>query len=158
MEYMSKKKKISFYSFTSCEGCMMNVLLWLYKNYDFFIDNFEINNMRILTPMTSKDNDDIAVIEGAISSRDQVKKVNEIRRRAKIVIVIGSCALIGAPSNNRNFLPRDKKMEEYIKKFNQLDKVIAVKDIIKVDYEVPGCPMLLEQFDKIIKEVVSRDA
>ncbi len=155
---MNKKLKISFYSFTSCEGCMMNILIWLYKNFDFFKDNFEINNMKLLTPKTSNTKEDIAIIEGAISSREQQRKVKEIRKKAKIVIAIGTCAITGAPSNNRNFLKKDEEIKKYIKKFNQLEKVKSIKEAIKVDYEVTGCPVIIEEFEKIMHNLVSKHA
>ncbi len=155
---VKKKLKISFYSFTSCEGCMMNILIWLYKNFDFFKDNFEINKMKLLTPKTSKKKDDIAIIEGAISSQEQERKVKEIREKTKIVVAIGTCAITGAPSNNRNFLKKDEEIVKYIKKYNQLEKVKSVKEVIKVDYEVTGCPVITEEFNNIINNLVTHYA
>ena len=62
------------------------------------------------------------------------------------------------PSAQRNFF--DKKTKDEIsfilQRFKHTDKVYALKDIVKVDYEVPGCPMeedkFLEVLNKCLKE------
>ena len=132
----------------------MNVLFWISQNLYFFTSHYKINNMRLLKKKENDSiKDDIVIVEGAISSYEQKKKIEEIRKRAKMVVAIGSCAITGFPSNNRNFL-RDAEVKEYISKFNQLDRVYSVKEIIKVDREIPGCPVLLGNLEKFFKDEV----
>jgi len=136
----------------------MNVLIWMYKNFDFFTSNYNINNMRILKKYKeNEDQEDIAVIEGAISSHKQKETLEKIRKNAKKIVVIGSCAINGSPSNNRNFLKYDDEIKKYIEKFDQLEKVYAVKDIIKVDAEVPGCPILIQKFDELMRTLTEEN-
>ena len=101
---------------------------------------------------------DIALVEGAITTTEEEEKVKEVRKRSKVVVAIGNCSSIGAPSNMRNFF--DEKQKEEIKKvienFEYLEKVKSIKEVIKVDYEVYGCPMdekkFLEVFEKLVKQ------
>lgn len=51
---------------------------------------------------------DIAFVEEAISSALQEEKLKKIRRQAKILMTVGSCAVLGLPANQRNFLTKDK--------------------------------------------------
>lgn len=130
----------------------MSILFWISQNLEVFISNYKINNTRLLKKReNNRIKDDIAIVEGAISSYEQKKKIEELRKRAKKIIAVGSCAITGFPSNNRNFL-RDKEIEEYVSRFDQLDKVYSVKEIIKVDKEIPGCPASLENLESFFKE------
>ncbi len=54
---------------------------------------------------------DIAFVEGAISSASQEEKLNKIRQMAKILVAVGSCAVLGSPANQRNFF-NQRQMEE----------------------------------------------
>ena len=101
---------------------------------------------------------DVAFVEGAITSKEKIKEIKEIRKNCRVLVAIGSCAVQGMPSAQRNFF--DKKTKDEIsfilQRFKHTDKVYALKDIVKVDYEVPGCPMeedkFLEVLNKCLKE------
>ena len=73
-------------------------------------------------------------------------------------MAIGSCAVDGSPSNQRNFFSEDTKREIKMKldDFGHRDKVSALNEIVKVDDDVPGCPMdenkFLEILNKYLKE------
>ncbi|NPA38234.1 MAG: hypothetical protein GXN99_00365 [Candidatus Nanohaloarchaeota archaeon] len=135
---------------------MMNVLLWLAQNYKFFRENFVINHMKLLmADSPTKYGEDIAVVEGAVSSKKQLSEIKEIRKNAKILVAIGSCAITGAPSNNRNFLD-DEEIRYYVKKFKQLEKVVSIKEVVNVDYELMGCPISVESFNTLIKQIIEK--
>ncbi|MEM3606999.1 MAG: hypothetical protein QXE30_05085, partial [Candidatus Bathyarchaeia archaeon] len=101
---------------------------------------------------------DVAFVEGAISTFKEEKKLREIRKNSKILVAIGSCAVNGSPSNQRNFFSQDTKNEikMILDNFGHKDKVSALNEIIKVDFSVPGCPMdenvFLDVLNKCLKE------
>ena len=73
-------------------------------------------------------------------------------------MAIGNCAIDGSPSNLRNFFSEDTKKEIKIilDRFGHRDKVSALNEIVKVDDNVPGCPMeenkFLEVLNKYLKD------
>ena len=101
---------------------------------------------------------DVAFVEGAISTFKEEKKLEEIRKNSKRLVAIGSCAVDGSPSNQRNFFSDDTKKEikMVLDNFGHRDKVSALNEIVTVDENVPGCPMeedrFLEVLNKYLKE------
>lgn len=100
---------------------------------------------------------DVAFIEGAISSEGQAEKLTQIRSLAKTLVAIGSCAVIGHPSNQRNqFNPEQKEAIKHIlEKFSYNAQVQKISDVVKVDYSVPGCPMDETKFIALINQLIA---
>ena len=73
-------------------------------------------------------------------------------------MAIGSCAVNGSPSNQRNFFSEDTKREIKLTldQFGHREKVSPLNEIVNVDDNVPGCPMdeakFLEVLNKYLKE------
>jgi len=153
-----KKLKVGLFSFTSDEGCSM-ILLELMNNYFFEWKKFiEFKCFKLLKSKSELKDLDVAFVEGAISTFKEEKKLKEIREKSKKLVAIGSCAVIGSPSNQRNFFSEDTKKEIklVLDKFGHRDKVSALNEIVKVDDNVQGCPMdenkFLETLNKYLRE------
>jgi len=101
---------------------------------------------------------DVAFVEGAITSKKQEEKLLEIRRESKKLIAIGACACVGMPSAQRNMFDEatNKEIENLLIRFHFADKVKKLSDVVKVDDQVPGCPMdetvFLQVINKYLKE------
>jgi len=153
---MAKRLKVGFFSFTGDEGCMITILELISDRFDDFASKFEIAYWHVLSSKKWRDvpEYDIAVIEGAVSNDHEVKKLADIRERSKRVVAVGSCATTGAPSNHRNFFDERRlgEIEPLLRKFKYREKVQPVKDFIKVDDEVPGCPVMEEPFLKVMEK------
>ena len=154
---MAKKVRIGWFSFSCCED--NTVLFAEILNDHFFMihEKCEIVHAQVLQAKNRWDQMDIAFVEGAIANKEQEETLKKIRSLSKTVVAIGSCACIGMPSASRNAFD-EKTIHEirFIKdKFNMLDKVHPLKDLVKVDFEVPGCPMdeakFLETFTTAMK-------
>jgi len=96
---------------------------------------------------------DVTFIEGAVSTDEDVEKVQEIRQSSKILVSLGDCAVTGNVAAMRNTIPVRKLLQSVyvensdrdgaIPKDNlpQLDPLCRpVQDFVKVDISVPGCP------------------
>jgi coenzyme F420-reducing hydrogenase gamma subunit len=155
---MKKKLKIGWFSFTCCEDSTMVWIEMMNDNYFKWKDLLDIRHARVLRRVNKLENIDVAFVEGAITTETDAKKLREIRQNSKKLVVIGSCAVNGMPSAQRNMFDDAMKKEIafLIKRFNQTEKVRIPKDIVVVDDEVPGCPMeedvFLKVLDKYLKE------
>lgn len=150
-----QKKKAGIFSFTCCEGCTV-VFMELMNNHFFDYKNkFDFVSFRQLKTSDKIQKMDFAVIEGAISTASEKRKLLEIRKNAKKIIAIGSCAVTGMPSSQRNsFSPEMKKnIESQIKKLHQLKTIEPLKKYIKVDLELNGCPVNAAQLEKAMEEL-----
>jgi NAD-reducing hydrogenase small subunit len=96
---------------------------------------------------------DVAVIEGAISSQDDLKLARTARARSKVVVALGDCAVTGNVPSMRNGIPTRKLLERiYIEGATEqpgvpmdgvpalLKQAIPLHEAIVVDVHVPGCP------------------
>jgi len=111
-------------------------------------EKIEFVNFRALKRVRKIGNMDIAFVEGAVSTEDEIIKLQEIRANANVLIALGSGAINGWPSNLRNEFrgEKRKKVLELVKRLDQIDNVIPVKKVVKVDDEIAGCPISEEDF------------
>src|ERR1035438_4973241 len=54
---------------------------------------------------------DVTVVEGAVSSQDDLEKIRTIRQRSKLVVALGDCAVTGNVPAMRNNIPVKKLLE-----------------------------------------------
>ena len=142
-----EKPKVAFFEFTCCEGCQLTVLSLGDKLLDLF-KSVEVVNFREASSYKGQDYD-IAFIEGSISSPQDIERVKEIRRRAKICIALGACAHIAGVNAIRNFHNQQEvRRRIYGDKAWLFDSILAqpVDAVIKVDYVIPECPIDKREF------------
>jgi coenzyme F420-reducing hydrogenase alpha subunit len=144
------KTKVAIFDLTGCEGCQFHLFSLDELLFDFFQD-FEITNWRLLSEKERADFD-VAIIEGAATTKDDINLLKKIRETSKIVVAIGACAITG---NIFAQLPKERRKKIAEKIYDKNYKLKAeflepVENFIKVDAKVPGCPPDLEIFKKIL--------
>jgi NAD-reducing hydrogenase small subunit len=96
---------------------------------------------------------DVTLVEGAVSSQDDLNKIQKIRQRTSVLISMGDCAVTGNVPGMRNSIPVQKLLQRvYIdgadeKKLVPSDRVPPLlkqarplREFVKVDLCLPGCP------------------
>ncbi len=151
---MNKKLKIGWFSFTCCEDSSIVFTEMLNDYFGEWIKVIDFQFVRILKSKNKLEGLDVAFVEGAISSAKDAKKLKKIRENCKKLVAIGSCAVSGMPSAQRNlFDPKRKQEIEFIvQRFHMSEKVCKLTDLVKVDDQVPGCPMTEEGFLKVLNK------
>jgi len=137
------KKRVGFFSFTCCEGCIIALIETFNQRFEEYMKKMKIVNMRQLKPVKKINKMDLAFVEGAVSTESEIKKLKEIRKKAKKLIALGSGAVNGYPSNQRNKFSAEKKkeIEHLIKKMHQIKTIEPLKKFVKVDDNINGCPV-----------------
>jgi sulfhydrogenase subunit delta len=139
-----QRARVGIFDFACCEGCQIeltnvgaDVMLGL-------LDHIEIVEMREVTTDKTDQPLDIALIEGSFTRESDRSRIEEVRKRAKIVIAYGACATIGGINALKNHR-EDYKKYVYGKdaELPHLDsqKTQPISSVIKVDYFVNGCPI-----------------
>lgn len=145
MNTMTNKIRIGWFTFTCCEDSTIMFTELLNTHYKEWLPKLEFVHARIFRKDDAKEINqmDIAFVEGAISSDTQENKLKQIREKATKLVAIGSCAVTGAPSNQRNLFnaEQNEEIKAILAKFKYKDKVMKLADIVIVDESVPGCPM-----------------
>jgi NAD-reducing hydrogenase small subunit len=98
-------------------------------------------------------NVDATLVEGAVSSEEDLHKARQIRERSRMVIALGDCAVTGNVPAMRNGLPVSALLERaYLENVSVepgiptevipplLKKARPLHEVIHVDLHIPGCP------------------
>jgi len=156
---MNSKLRIGWFSFTCCEDSTIVFTELLNKHYKDWLKKLDFVHARFLRRDSSAEikDMDIAFIEGAISSDTQAAKLKKIREKAKTLVAVGSCAVTGGPSNQRNFFNQEnyQEIKPILERFKYKEKVLKVADVVKVDASVPGCPMNEQLFLNLISKFLN---
>ena len=153
-EPSQKKLQVGWFTFTCCEDSTIVFTEVLNEHWQEWRKRIDFVHARILQTKNTEGLLDVAFVEGAISSAEQKSRVEKIRKQSTWLVAVGSCAVVGMPSAQRNTF--DEKTKEEIgfilERFHHLDKVLAVKEVVKVDVELPGCPMDPKQFVEVVNK------
>lgn len=150
--------KVGIFSFAGDEGCVIEFVELLNDHYEEWKGKVEFKYARILKKEKDMKDLDVAFVEGAIASEGDVQKIKEIRENCKKLVCIGSCAILAQPAGQRNMFDEKTRQEVQflVERFHQLPKVLKVSEVVKTDYDVPGCPMMkgkfVETMNTLLKE------
>ena len=110
---------------------------------------------------------DVTVIEGAVSSQEDLEKVRTIRQRSKLVVSLGDCAVTGNVPAMRNQTAVRKLLDHIYVEGAQanrglpsdgvptlLRQAVPVHEVVKVDLCVPGCPPPAKSIAFVLTELI----
>jgi coenzyme F420-reducing hydrogenase gamma subunit len=148
------RPKLAVFDFTCCEGCELQLTNKEETLVDF-LSLVEVVNFREASSDKS-DEYDIAMIEGAISRKDEIPRLKEIRKNAKVLVAFGTCACYGGVNQIKNKFPLKEVVNEvYDKHYVETSRVRKISEVVKVDLEIPGCPVSKKEVEKIVVDVVT---
>lgn len=155
MEEQGKKLRIGWFTFTCCEDSTI-MMIELLNDYFFEWKRLlDIRYAKVLKTKNVLDELDVAFVEGAISSEGQAEKLKKIRAVSKKLVAIGSCAVTGFPSAQRNLFDEKTRTEiqPILERFKYTDKVMKLDELVTVDAAVPGCPMETDKFLELMNQL-----
>lgn len=113
-------------------------------------------------------NVDVTLVEGAVSSEEDMHKILLIRERSKMVISLGDCAVTSNVPSMRNPFGVNAVMHRaYIENADLqpqipnkvvprlLDRARPVHECVKVDLFVPGCPPSADAIYFVLSELLA---
>jgi NAD-reducing hydrogenase small subunit len=114
------------------------------------------------------DNVDVVLVEGAVSTEDDLERIRKVRRRSKVLVSLGDCAVTAnVPSMRNRFTVAAVEHRAYIEnaQLNQqvprevipqlLPKSRPVQEFVTVDVFVPGCPPSAETIYFVLTELLA---
>lgn len=149
------KPKVASDWLAGCAGCHMSLL----DIDERIVQLAELVDIRA-TPVTDlKEPDengcDVGILEGAINNTANEEVAKRMRERCKILVALGDCAVFGGVVAMRNFGKLEDSLRRAYVETESTDsegkiptdpelgvptRVRAVKEVVKVDVSVPGCP------------------
>jgi len=156
MKLMEKKPVIAILSLTCCEGCQV-AIFDLGERFLEFLTKVDIGDFRMIEGLPDVDKYDIAIIEGTAITKEQVKRLKTVRKKSKILIAIGACACLGGVQEIKDYRGDKKQLIKSIyPNVRGIDNpdIKSIKEMVRVDLEIPGCPINKEEFFKLINKVL----
>lgn len=115
---------------------------------------------------------DVGIITGGIRNEEHKHVAEEMGKRCKTIVALGSCATHGGIPAQANMFQKQEILEEIYGKSKTtnpadipsqnvppwLDRVYAVDEVIKVDILVPGCPPHPDCIQDVIKDLLEGKA
>jgi len=156
MKYLGiepKVLRIGVFDFTGCEGCELQ-LANKEDSLLAFLTAIQIVNFREISSDLGQ-NYDIALVEGSITRSDEFARIIKIRRQAKVLVALGSCACFGGVNAQKNaFNLVDVNREVYGNSPRETLPARAIHEVVQVDMEIPGCPVNKEEVERIVQHLI----
>jgi NAD-reducing hydrogenase small subunit len=163
-----RKLRVATTSLAGCFGCHTSFLdiderlFELLEHIEF--DRSPFTDIKHCGPC------DIGLIEGGICNADNVHVLHEFRKRCKILVAVGACAVTGGLPAQRNHIDLGACLQEvYVTETSlargcipndpelplPLDKVHPLHEVVKIDYFLPGCPPSADAIWKFLTDLLA---
>ena len=147
-----RKPKLAVWKFASCDGCQLS-LLDCEEELLAVAGAVEIANFLEASRATVRGPYDLSLVEGSITTPDDIERIHHIRKVSKFLVTIGACATAGGIQALRNFADVQKYTTlvyahpVYIK---TLAHSMPVAEQVFVDFELRGCPINKHQLLEVV--------
>jgi NAD-reducing hydrogenase small subunit len=149
------KPKVATDWMAGCAGCHMSLL----DMDERIVKVAELVDIRS-TPITDlKEPDatgvDVGILEGGINNTTNEEVALKMRKRCKVLVALGDCAVFGGVPALRNFFTIEESLRRAYVETESTDsegkipddpelcrptRVRSLQDVVPVDVYVPGCP------------------
>jgi coenzyme F420-reducing hydrogenase gamma subunit len=143
---------LAVWKLASCDGCQLS-LLDCEDELLAVAGRIDIVHFPEASSAMSDGPYDLSLVEGSVTTEEDVARIGEIRRRSRRLITIGACATAGGIQALRNGRDIDEFVDivyarpEYI---DTLATSTAVADHVEVDAELRGCPIDRRQLIEVV--------
>lgn len=164
---MSDRKTLATVWLDGCSGCHMS-LLDMDERLIELSSQFRLVYSPLVDNKTFPDHVDVTLVEGAVASEDDLKKIRKIREHTRLLVSLGDCALTGNVSAMRNscgtqpillrVYQENADLQKQVPTVGVpalLERVRPVHEVVPVDVFVPGCPPSADTIYQVLSELLA---
>jgi sulfhydrogenase subunit delta len=154
----SAKPRLAVFKFASCDGCQLSVLD-CEDELLAIAGAVDIADFREATSSVLEGPYDLTLVEGSVTTPEDLHRIQEIRAQSRCLVTIGACATAGGIQALRNFADVEEFRKvvyahpEYIQ---TLATSTPIRDHVTVDFELRGCPISKAQLLEVISAYLGR--
>lgn len=150
------RPRLAVYKFASCDGCQLSLLdcedellaIAGAVEIAYFV---EARSQMLDGPY------DVTLVEGSITTDEEIHKIKAVRRKSQFLVSIGACAVAGGIQALRNWT----QVEDYVQTvytrpeyIDSLDRSHPISDFVTVDFELRGCPISKRQLIELVTSLL----
>lgn len=150
---MTTKPRLAVFKLASCDGCQLQLL----SCEDELLAIAGALDIVLFAEATSRKDDggdfDLTLVEGSVSTKEQLEHLHDIRKRSRFLVSIGACATAGGIQALRNWRDVDEMIRIVYARPSYIDTLARstpISDHVKVDFELRGCPIDKAQLIEVI--------
>jgi len=160
------KVKVATVWLDGCSGCHMSFLDMDERLLDI-AGRIELVHSPLVDAKEFPEGVDVTLVEGAVSSEEDLHKIRIVRERTRILVALGDCAVnSNVPAMRNQFRRVDILQRAYVDTATDPrcipDKVVPpllahavpVHQVVKVDLFVPGCPPHADYIFEIVSALL----
>jgi coenzyme F420-reducing hydrogenase gamma subunit len=146
------KPTLAVWKFSSCDGCQLS-LLDCEDELLAVAGGVEIAYFLEASSATVEGPYDLSIVEGSVTTAEDARRIQEVRRQSRRLVTIGACATAGGIQALKNFADVDEFVSavyaspEYV---STLATSTAISAHVTVDFELRGCPIDKRQLLELI--------
>ncbi|CAH2031902.1 NADP oxidoreductase [Trichlorobacter ammonificans] len=145
-----KKLRLATAWLGGCSGCHMS-FLDLGEELMELADAVELVYGPLVDAKQFPGQVDVALIEGALATTENLELLQQIRENSRIVVSLGDCAVTGNVTSLRNFFSVDDLLTAVYQAGpgsrpggeelpELLPRVLPLHQVVTIDAFIPGCP------------------
>ncbi len=145
----------AFFELSSCEGCQLQIVNNEASLLDFLALVKVVNFREAMTERS--DEYDIAFVEGSVTRNDEIERLKDIRKKAKLLVAFGSCACFGGVNQLKNRFQDPAWVSRQVYGNHSVDTNATAEPLeafVPVDLRIFGCPVRKEEVERIVVNLV----
>ncbi|MEU7141653.1 oxidoreductase [Nocardia sp. NPDC046473] len=134
---------LAVWKFTSCDGCQLT-LLDCEDELLTLADRVTIAHFTEASSAVRPGPYDVSLVEGSITTPDDLRRIADIRAQSRILVAIGACATHGGIQALRNFADITEFTSVVYASPQHISTLATSTPIsahVPVDFELRGCPI-----------------
>jgi NAD-reducing hydrogenase small subunit len=158
---LKPKARIATVWLDGCSGCHMSILD-LDETIAAVAELADVVYGPLVDAYQFPENVDVTVVEGAVSSQDDLRLVQKVRKNSRLVVALGDCAVTANVPGMRNTVPAGQLLRSVYPDGIPKDSVppllkqaVPLHEVVPIDIHVPGCPPKPEAIGKLLLELLA---
>jgi NAD-reducing hydrogenase small subunit len=160
------KARVATLWLDGCSGCHMS-LLDMDERLLELAGKIDVVYSPLIDVKDFPENVDVALVEGAVSSDEDLEKILKVRARSRLLVSLGDCDVTAnIPSLRNPFKVQDVLDRAYVENTNLnpgapqqavptlLAQARPIHEFVNVDVFVPGCPPSADTIYYVLAEIL----
>lgn len=147
-----RRPRLAVWKFASCDGCQL-ALLDLEDELLTLTSELDLVYFKEATSVALRGPYDLSLVDGSISTPEQVHRIRAVRRASRRLVSLGACAVAGGIQALRNFADGKRYLATVYPRPDEIATLPTSTPIsahVPVDFELRGCPVNPRQLLEVV--------